>query len=87
MQGLSVGGRVHYTGSQWADSGNRIRVPSWHTFDLSAGYATRIGNTPVRFNASLENVADKEYWIGAFADGFLMPGAPRTFRVSAKVSF
>ncbi|MGE0799686.1 MAG: TonB-dependent receptor [Lautropia sp.] len=87
VPGLRAGGRVHYTGSQWADSGNRIRVPAWHTFDLMAGYATRFGNTPVRFNASVENVADKEYWIGAFADGFVMPGAPRTFRLSATVSF
>lgn len=87
VQGLKVGGRVHYTGSQWADSGNRIRVPAWHTFDLMASYATKLGNTPVRFNASVENVTDKKYWIGVFNDAFVMPGAPRTFRVSATVSF
>ena len=87
VQGFTVGGRVHYTGSQWADSGNKIRVPSWHTFDLMASYATQLGKTPVRFNASVENVADKEYWIGIFADGFVMPGAPRTFKLSATMSF
>jgi iron complex outermembrane receptor protein len=75
------------TGAQWADSGNRLRVPSWHTFDLMASYATKVGSTPVRFNASVENVADKEYWIGIFGDGFVMPGAPRTFKVSATVAF
>lgn len=87
VQGLKLGGRVHYTGSQWSDSGNRIRVPAWHTFDLIASYATRVGATPVRFNASVENVADKKYWIGVFNDGFVMPGAQRTFRLSATVSF
>lgn len=87
VQGLKVGGRVHYSGAQWADSGNRIRVPAWHTFDLMASYATKVGSTPVRFNASVENVTDKKYWIGIFNDSFVMPGAPRTFRVSATVSF
>lgn len=87
VQGLRLGGRVNYTGSQWSDSRNQIELPSWHTFDLTASYATRFGNTPVRFNASVENVADRKYWIGTFSDGFVMPGAPRTFRVSTTTAF
>jgi iron complex outermembrane receptor protein len=87
VQGLKVGGRVVYTGAQWADSGNKLRMPSWNRLDLNASYATKLGATPVRFNASVENVADKKYWIGTFGDGFVMPGAPRTFKLSATVSF
>ena len=87
VQGLKVGGRFIYTGAQWADSGNKLRVPSWNRLDLNASYAATFGATPVRFNASVENVTDKNYWIGTFGDGFVMPGAPRTFKVSATVSF
>ncbi|GAD20692.1 TonB-dependent siderophore receptor [Acidovorax sp. MR-S7] len=87
VQGLKVGGRVIHTGSQWSDSGNRLRMPSWNRLDLNASYATQLGATPVRFNASVENVSDKKYWIGTFGDGFVMPGAPRTFKLSATVSF
>ena len=87
VQGLTLGGRVHYTGKQWADSGNRMRVPAWKRLDLMASYSTKIACLPVRLNASVENVADKKYWIGTFGDGFVMPGAPRTFKVSATVSF
>jgi len=87
VQGLKVGGRVIYTGTQWADSGNKLRVPSWNRLDLNASYATQFGSTPVRFNASVENVTDKKYWIGLFADGFVMPGAPRTFKLSTTISF
>lgn len=87
VQGLKVGGRVIYTSSQWVDSGNKLRAPSWKRLDLNTSYATRLGATPVRFNASVENVTDKNYWIGTFGDGFVMPGAPRTFRVSTTVSF
>lgn len=87
VQGLKVGGRVIHTGAQWADSGNRLRVPSWNRLDLNASYATKFGNTPVRFNASVENVTGKRYWIGLFGDGFAMAGAPRTFKLAATVSF
>ena len=87
VQGLSVGGRFFHTGSQWADSGNRLKVPSWNRLDAMARYATKFGATPVRFNASVENLTNKNYWIGMFNDGFVMPGAPRTYRLSATVSF
>lgn len=87
LQGLTVGGRLIYVSKQWANSANTLRVPSWNRVDLNASYATKFGNTPVRFNAAVENVADKKYWIGMFSDGFVMPGAPRTFRLSATVSF
>lgn len=62
-------------------------MPSWNRLDLNASYATKFGNTPVRFNASVENVTGKEYWIGLFGDGFAMAGAPRTFKLAATVSF
>lgn len=87
VQGLTLGGRVIYADSQWVNSANTLRLPSWNRLDLNAGYATRFGSTPVHFNASVENLTDKNYWIGTFGDGFVMPGAPRTFRLSAKVSF
>lgn len=87
VQGLKVGGRFIHAGSQWADSGNRLRIPSWNRLDLNASYAAQFGATPVRFNASVENVSDKKYWIGTFGDGFVMAGAPRSFKLSATVSF
>lgn len=87
VQGLKVGGRIIHTSSQWVDSGNVLRAPSWNRLDLNASYATKIANTPVRFNASMENAANKRYWIGTFGDGFVMPGAPRTFKLSSTISF
>jgi iron complex outermembrane receptor protein len=87
VAGLRVGGRVNYTSAQWADSRNLLRVPAWHTFDAMASYATRVGGTPVRVNASVENIADRKYWIGTFGDGFVMPGAQRIVKLSTTVSF
>lgn len=87
LAGLSVGGRVVHTGAQWSDSGNRIQLPSWTRFDVHAKYDTRIANKPVRLNVGIDNVANKRYWAGMFSDGFVMPGAPRTFKMAATVSF
>lgn len=84
---LSLGGRVVYTGSQWVDSANTLRMPSSHRFDLSAKYTTRVGQTPVTLNGYIENLSNRAYWSGMFADGYAMPGAPRTLRLAATVSF
>ncbi|AEC22148.1 TonB-dependent siderophore receptor [Pusillimonas sp. T7-7] len=87
ITGLNVGGRVVYTGKQWADTGNTIELPSWHRFDLNARYATKISNTPVTFNLYVENVTGREYWSGLFNSGFLMPASPRTVRLAATFEF
>lgn len=87
VEGLSLGGRVVYTGSQWADSGNTLEMPSWHRFDLSARYRTSVGGTPVTLNAFIENLTDRKYWAGLFADGYLMPAPPRTLRLAATFAF
>ncbi len=86
LTGLNVGGRIVYTGKQWVDSDNTLRLPSWTRFDLTAKYQTQIANTPVVFNAFVENLADRDYWAGNFADGYVMTGGPRTFRLAATVS-
>lgn len=87
LAGVSLNGRFIYTGRQWLDSANTLRLPAWNRFDIGAGYRTRIINTPVAFNAAIENVTDKKYWYGPFNDGFAMQGMPRTLRLSATVSF
>ena len=87
VSGLSVGGRVVYTGKQWADSGNVLRMPSWHRFDLNAKYETAIAGTPVTFNAYVENLTDRKFWTGLFSDGYLIPAPPRTLRLAATFSF
>jgi len=87
VTGLSVGGRVVYTGKQWADTGNTLELPDWHRFDLNARYATKVAGTPVTFNLYVENVTDRQYWSGLFTSGYLMPASPRTIRLAATFQF
>jgi iron complex outermembrane receptor protein len=87
IAGLSLGGRVVYTGSQWVDSANTLRLPSSHRFDLSAKYKMQVAQLPVTLNAYIENLSNRAYWSGMFSDGYAMPAPPRTLRLAATVAF
>ncbi len=90
LRGLSVDGRVIYTGSQYADTGNTQKLPSWTRLDLGARYVTGIGDQALTLRARVENVTNKNYWASAGGypgAGYLTLGAPRTWIVSATVDF
>ena len=86
LAGLTLTGRVIYTGRMYVDQANALELPDWTRFDFGARYATRIGGKPVVFRANLENAFDKSYW-GVSNAGFLYVGAPRTLLLSATVDF
>lgn len=87
VTGLSVGGRVVYTGRQWLNSTNTLELPSWHRYDLMAKYETKVARVPVTFNLYVENLTNRQYWSGAFSDGYAMPASPRTVRLAATFAF
>ena len=85
VQGLKLGANWQYSGKKAFDAANTVFVPSYHVVNLTGSYATRIGNIGTTFRAGIDNVFDKFYWRDVTPDlgGYLMPGASRTFRVSA----
>jgi iron complex outermembrane receptor protein len=85
VEGLSVNGRVIHTSDMWYDAANRLRMPSWTRVDLGARYATKVANKSVVFRATLENVADRGYWVTT--TGYATVGAPRTLMLSAQMDF
>jgi len=90
LQGLSIDGRVVYTGSQFADAANTQEVPSWTRVDLGARYVFDIGQQQLTLRARVDNVANKSYWAsaGGFPGaGYLVLGTPRTFTLSGTLSF
>ncbi|MHA4866769.1 TonB-dependent siderophore receptor [Duganella sp. PWIR1] len=86
VTGLKVGANWLYSGKKAFDAANTVFVPKYHVTNLSASYATRIGNVGTTFRAGIDNAFDKFYWRDVTPDlgGYLMPGASRTFRVSAQ---
>lgn len=86
VAGLKVDGSWSYTGKKAFDVENRVFVPGYHVFGLGASYALRTGFAKVTLRARVDNVFDRFYWRDVTPElgGYLFPGAPRTFRVSAQ---
>jgi len=90
LRGLSLDGRVVYTGAQYADTANTQKLPSWTRLDLGGRYVTEVGSQLLTLRARVENVTDKDYWASAGGypgAGYLTLGEPRTYMLSATVDF
>lgn len=90
VRGLTVNGRVVYTGPQYIDTlSPRRTLPEWTRFDLGARYSFENPGAPgrmlvARFN--VDNVLDNSYWAGG-TNTLLYIGAPRTFRLALTADF
>jgi iron complex outermembrane receptor protein len=89
LPGLKIDGTWQYSGKKAFDVENRVSVPDYHVFGLGAAYALKAGGANVTVRARAENLFDKFYWrdVTPALGGYLLAGAPRTFRVSATVDF
>ncbi len=65
------------------------KVEGYHVLNLGARYTAKLGNTATTFRAGVDNVFNKFYWGDASSafGGYMIPGAPRVFRVSAQIDF
>jgi iron complex outermembrane receptor protein len=86
---LKVNGLWQYSGNKAFDVENRTIVPGYHVFGLGASYGLKAAATRVTLRARVDNVFNKFYWRDVTPDlgGYLLAGAPRTFRVSAQLDF
>ena len=89
VPGLKVDANWQYSGKKAFDAMNTTFVPGYHVLNLGGSYATKMGSMPVVIRAQVRNALDKFYWRDVTPDlgGYLFPGAPRTFRMSAQVDF
>jgi iron complex outermembrane receptor protein len=87
VSGLSLNGRVIHTAPMYFDAANQLRMQGWTRMDIGARYRTKVGSKPVVLRASLENVADKAYWVTSPNPSYATVGAPRTLMLSAQIDF
>ncbi|KQV52256.1 TonB-dependent siderophore receptor [Massilia sp. Root335] len=89
VPGLKLDGTWQYSGKKAFDPENTVFVPDYHVFGVGASYGVKWGATNVTLRARAENLFDKFYWRDVTPElgGYLLPGAPRTFRVSAQFDF
>lgn len=89
LAGLKLNAAWQYAGEKAFDVENSVMVPDYHVFDLGAAYATRLAGVETTLRVGVNNVTDKFYWrdVTPALGGYLLPGAPRTVRVSAQLDF
>lgn len=88
--GLTLDGRVVYTGEQYVNEANTIDLESWARLDLGLRYRAEIGDVPLTLRARVDNVTDKGYWAssgGYPGANYLIQGAPRTFMMTVSADF
>ncbi|WP_317203003.1 TonB-dependent siderophore receptor [Janthinobacterium sp.] len=89
LAGLKLNGTWLYSGKKAFDKENTVMVGGYHLLNLGAAYATRIGATATIFRANVDNALNRFYWRDVTPElgGYLLPGATRTFKVSAQFDF
>ena len=89
VAGLTLNGAFQYSGKKAFDTENRVFVPYYSVFNVGAAYETRAAGGVLTLRANVDNAFDTFYWrdVTPLLGGYLFPGAPRTFRLSAQYDF
>ncbi|WP_306391910.1 TonB-dependent receptor [Telluria beijingensis] len=85
VPGLSFNARAIHTSDIPLNPTNTLYLPSWTRLDIGARYRTSLMGKPVVVRASVENLANKAYWLASGT--FATTGAARTALVSAQFDF
>jgi len=81
---MQVGGGVLYVGERNGEVGSDFDLPDYTTVRLF-GQIEPIENFAIRLD--VDNLLDETFYTDSFANVWVQPGAPRTFRVSARYNF
>ncbi|WP_429203082.1 TonB-dependent siderophore receptor [Massilia sp. UYP11] len=89
VAGLKLDAQWQYSGNKVFDPANRVKVPGYHVAGFGASYLLRAGGLNTVIRARVDNAFDKFYWrdVTQSLGGYLLAGAPRTFRLSAQIDF
>lgn len=85
VPGLSFNARAVHTSDIPLNPTNTLYLPSWTRLDIGARYRTSLMDKPVILRASVENAANKAFWLASGT--FVTAAAARTARVSAQFDF
>lgn len=90
VPGLTLDGRVIYTGEQYTDAANRYTIDAWTRLDIGVRQETRLLGRVLTLRGRVRNVTDENYWAstGGFPGAnYLVQGEPRAFLLSATMDF
>lgn len=83
LDGLGFGLGSNFAGERFGSGVNRLRLPPYMIVDAAVYYSV----DKFRLSVNLNNVFNKEHWIGGFDYNRLFPGTPRNFLVGVGYTF
>ncbi|WP_455947540.1 TonB-dependent receptor [Lelliottia jeotgali] len=85
VTGLGLTGGWRYAASNVATADGRVSAPAYSVFDAGLRFKHQLGEHPVTWNLSVDNLFNRFYWRdtgSSSGDYYLFPGAPRQARLS-----
>ncbi|GGZ31077.1 TonB-dependent siderophore receptor [Asticcacaulis endophyticus] len=80
----SVGARANYVGERLGETGTKFMLPDYTLVSLFAGYKP---TEHIKVTAEINNLFDEDYFSASYSRLWIMPGAPRTAKISLGYSF
>ena len=80
-------GDAHIDNTTPASPTKSTRIPAYTVLDLGFDYKTSIADVPVTFKAMCYNALNKDYWMGRGSSTIFGLSMPRTWMLSASMSF
>ena len=87
VSGLSLNSRVIATSSTYLDNANTYRIPGWAQLDAGAAYNTRLAQQKLVLRLNVNNLFDRHYYSGSFAEPRATLAQGRTVTASATMDF
>ena len=89
IKGLAVNANWQYASSKSFSPDNKVTVPSFYVLNFGTKYATQIAGTTATLRFNVDNARNSFYWrdVTQSLGGYLFPGAPRTYKISAQFDF
>jgi iron complex outermembrane receptor protein len=88
IDGLTATALLNYTGSQYANLANTMKMDSYTTLDLGLRYRMKVNQNDMVWRVGVDNVTNEKYWANVDDSGtYLTQGDPRTVKVSMSYDF
>ncbi|MBC3874516.1 TonB-dependent siderophore receptor [Undibacterium flavidum] len=89
LNGAHLTASWQYSGSKSFSPDNKVTVPGYNVVNLGSRYTTQVNGIVSTFRFDINNAFNKFYWrdVTQSLGGYLFPGAPRTYKISAQFDF
>lgn len=87
LAGLSLNARLIATSKQYLNNANTYEIPGWSQVDAGARYETRAAGRKTTLRLNINNLFDRHYYSGSFAEPRATLALGRTVQTSVTIDF